>query len=214
MSLIAKTTFNDSKFVSVPPGMHLARCFRIVDLGTQNVTYMGVEKKKAMVMLQFEIHSEGPDGNPLLTEKGEPLSIAKRYSNLMNEKARLRLDLESWRGAAFTKDEVGAFRIHSVLGVWAMLNITESKGNDGKTYTNIETINPVPVQIKKVGLPEPHNDLLIYDIDESPSEVFEKLSEKIKNTIMGSPEWQQKSKKATAQGFYDDDISDLNDEPF
>lgn len=213
MSLIAKTQFSPSKFVSVPSGMHLARCFRIIDLGTQPSRYMGVEKKRETLMLQFEIHSEGADGKPLLTNKGEPLSIAQRYSNSMLEKAKLRLHLESWRGAGFTNDEIRTWRIHNVLGHWAMLNVTENLGNDGKTYTNIETINPVPSQIKKAGLPEPHNELLVYDIDESPPESFEKLSENIKKTIMNSPEWQEKHKKTSAQGFYDDDISDIN-EPF
>ena len=132
----------------------------------------------------------------------------------MNEKATLSIDLESWRGAAFTEAERKGFNLEKLLGVWAMLNVTKSQGNDGKEYTNIETINPVPTQIKKVGLPEAHNETMLFSIDNSSREVFEKLSEGVKKTIQNSPEWQQKSKKATAQGFYDDDISDLNDEPF
>ena len=38
MSLIAKSTEGSgSSFVTVPPDMHLARCYRIVDLGTQKI---------------------------------------------------------------------------------------------------------------------------------------------------------------------------------
>ncbi len=215
--LIAKAESNSSSsFTPVPAGMHLARCFRIVDLGTQKTTYMGKDKLNRKILIQFEIHSEDAEGNPLLTDKGEPLSISKRYTLSLNEKARLSIDLESWRGAAFTQADrsLNGFDIKKILGVWAMLNVTTSQGADGKTYTNIETINPVPAQIKKVGLPDPHNELLVYDIDESPQEVFEKLSEGVKKTIQNSPEWQQKAKKVSAQGFYDDDLSDLDNEPF
>lgn len=213
--LIAKAESNSSSsFTPVPAGMHLARCFRIVDLGTQKTSYMGKDKLNRKILIQFEIHSEDADGNPLLTDKGEPLSISKRYTLSLNEKATLSIDLESWRGAAFTEAERKGFNLEKLLGVWAMLNVTKSQGNDGKEYTNIETINPEPTQIKKVGLPEAHNETMLFSIDNSSREVFEKLSEGVKKTIQNSPEWQQKSKKATAQGFYDDDISDLNDEPF
>ena len=94
-----------------------------------------------------------------------------------------------------------------------MLNVTNSVGADGKEYTNIETINPVPAQIKKAGLPDPHNDKMLYSIENSSPDVFEKLSENIKKTIMNSPEWQERNAKKASQGFYDDDLSDIN-EPF
>jgi hypothetical protein len=191
--------------------MHLARCFRIVDLGTQKSTYMGKDKFLRKILIQFEIHSEDAQGNPLLTDKGEPLSIAKRYTLSLSEKATLSLDLESWRGSAFTADERRGFNLEKLLGIWAMLNVTESVGKDGKHYTNIETINPVPAQIKKAGLPEAHNDTMLYSIENSGKDVFDKLSENVKKTIMDSPEWQERAAKRG-----DDDFADLDykNEPF
>jgi hypothetical protein len=212
MSLIAKAESNTS-FTPVPPGMHLARCFRIVDLGTQKSVYKGVEKHLRKILIQFEIHSEDSQGNPLLTDKGEPLSISKRYTLSLSEKATLSLDLESWRGAAFTADERKGFDLKKLLGVWAMLNITKSVGADGKEYTNIETINPVPMQIKKAGLPEAHNETMLYSIDNSDNGEFEKLSENVKKTIMSSPEWQHKSSRGSSQ-VYDDGFGDDPNEPF
>ena len=78
MPLIAKGKSSQSSFTPVPPGMHLARCFRIVDLGTQTTVWQGKEKHLPKVLIQFEIHSEDGEGNPLLTAAGEPLSISKR----------------------------------------------------------------------------------------------------------------------------------------
>ena len=210
MSLIAKAESNNSTFTPVPSGMHLARCFRIVDLGTQKSTYMGKDKFLRKILVQFEIHSEDAQGNPLLTDKGEPLSISKRYTLSLGEKATLSQDLESWRGSAFTADERRGFNLEKLLGVWAMLNVTKSTGGDGKEYTNIETINPVPAQIKKAGLPAPHNDTLLYSIDNSGDDVFQKLSEGVRKTIAASPEYQAKNKQAP----YDDGFGDDPNEPF
>jgi hypothetical protein len=214
MSLIAKAEANSSTFTPVPTGMHLGRCFRVVDLGTQKSTYKGTDKFQRKVLIQFEIHSEDAQGNPLLTDKGEPMSISKRYTLSLYENSSLSKDLESWRGSAFTADERRGFDLEKLLGVWAMLNVTKSIGGDGKEYTNIETINPVPMQIKKAGLPDPHNDTMIYSIQNSDEDTFNKLSEGVRKTIEASPEFQDKNKGGKKQAAYDDGFGDDPNEPF
>ena len=214
MSLIAKAEANSSTFTPAPTGMHLGRCFRVVDLGTQKSTYKGTDKFQRKVLIQFEIHSEDAQGNPLLTDKGEPMSISKRYTLSLYENSSLSKDLESWRGSAFTADERRGFDLEKLLGVWAMLNITKSIGNDSKEYTNIETINPVPMQIKKAGLPDPHNDTMIYSIQNSDEDTFNKLSEGVRKTVEASPEFQDKNKGGKKQAAYDDGFGDDPNEPF
>ena len=71
MSLTVRGSF-DSGFKPVPPGMFLARCYKIIDLGTQKTSYKGLEKMQKKVTLQFEVHGEDEDGNPVVTAKGEP----------------------------------------------------------------------------------------------------------------------------------------------
>ena len=77
MGLIAKDSGGGSEFTPVPAGMHLARCYRVIDLGTQDSTYLGTVTKKPKVMFQFEVHGEDDAGNPIVTAKGEPMSISK-----------------------------------------------------------------------------------------------------------------------------------------
>ena len=60
MALIAKE--GEGTFTPVPPGMHLARCYRVVDLGTQKSEYLGTIKHLPKVMLQFEVHGEDDNG--------------------------------------------------------------------------------------------------------------------------------------------------------
>ena len=68
MSLIAKGNEGGS-FTPVPAGMHLARCYKIVDLGSQKSEYMGQVKIQHKVMLQFEVWSEDEQGKATVTQK-------------------------------------------------------------------------------------------------------------------------------------------------
>jgi len=209
MGLTVKASGSASAFKPVPPGMHLARCYRIIDLGTQRVVWQGTEKQQPKVMIQFEVHSEDADGAPLVTDSGEPMSISKNFTASLGENATLRADLENWRSKAFTREELEGFQLRNVLGAWAMLSVVTDVGNDGNQYTNIKSINPVSPQVKKAGLPEPHNKLVYFDLDNPDMELFETFGKKVKEKIMSSPEWKRlQGGKTTSSGFEDmkDDI--------
>ena len=219
MSLTAKDSGGGS-FTPVAAGMHLARCYRIVDLGTQKSEYQGQIKHLQKVMIQFEVHGEDDNGNPLVTSKGEPMSISKNFTLSLAEKATLRKDLQAWRGRDFTADELRGFELKNVLGAWAMITAAKSTGNNGKEYTNIISINPVPVAIKKAGLPEGFNKLAMFVIENPDMELFETFGNSLKEKIQGSPEWrarnggqeQAPTRKPTNTGSGFDDMDD--DIPF
>ena len=207
-------------FTPIPPGMHLARCYRIIDLGTQKTEWQGQIKNLPKILVQFEVHGEDDNGNPLKTSEGEPMSISKRYTLSIGDKSNLRADLASWRGRDFTPEEKQGFLLKNILGHWAMITVATNVGKDGKEYTNIANLNPVPKMIKDRGLPEGINPLVKFDIDDPDMEVFSTLSEKLQETIKSSPEWQsyhgktEKPKatdyaKASGKGAFsalDDDI--------
>jgi hypothetical protein len=208
--IIAKTE-STSKFKPVPPGMHLARCYRIIDLGTQKKVWQGTESFKRQIMMQFEIHGEDDEGNPIVTDKGDPMSISKNYTLSLHENARLRIDLESWRGAAFTAEESKGFDLTRVLGAWAMINVAKSLGDDGKEYTNINNINSVPSSIKKGGLPEAFNEAKMFSLDKPDLALFESFGDKLKDKIKASPEWQSKAKTKSFDAAKDfDDLESLD----
>ena len=216
MALIAKE--GESSFTPVPPGMHLARCYRVVDLGTQKSEYLGTVKHLPKVMLQFEVHGEDEAGKPIVTAKNEPMTISKNFTLSLAEKATLRKDLQTWRGREFSPDELRGFELKNVLGAWAMISVIKTTGNNGKEYTNIAAIMQVPPQVKKAGLPEGHNKLGIFSIEEPDMEMFETFSDGLKQKIQGSPEWQAREGQEYAKnesaskssGF--DDLDD--DSPF
>lgn len=210
MGLIAKESGGGGNFKPVPPGMHLARCYRIVDLGTQTSSYQGTPKTLQKVMLQFEVHGEDEQGNQILTEKGEPMSISKNFTLSLGEMATLRKDLQTWRGREFNADELRGFELKNVLGAWAMLSVIMEAGSDGKTYTNIAAIMAVHISIKKAGLPQGFNDLKLFSIDEPDMALYDSFSNNLKEKIAKSPEWQgrtyQKEQIATANSSGFDDM--------
>ena len=180
-------------FERCPSGMHLARCYRIVDLGTQKSEYMGQVKYLHKIMLGWEIHGMNDDGSPIKMQDGRPFGIFKNYTLSWSEKANLRLDLQSWRGKPFTQEEMRKFDLKNVLGAWCMLNIIERPGkSDGKMYTNVDGVTPVPAMIKQNGLPTAVNKNELFKIDEPDMEMFNGFSDNLKAKISSSPEWQKK----------------------
>lgn len=205
MSLVARDSGSEGSFKPVPPGMHLARCYRIVDLGTQKSEFQGETKYLAKIMMVFEVHGEDDVGNKLLTSKGEPMTISKNYTLSLSEKSNLRKDLQNWRGREFTQDELRGFELKNVLGHWAMISVAKSTGNNGKEYTNIMSVNPVHAVVKKNGLPEGHNKAGLFMIGSPDMEMFETFGKNLQEKIKSSPEWQaiEKSRSKNGSGFED-----------
>ena len=214
MSLTARDSGGGS-FTPVSPGMHLARCYRIVDMGTQKTEFQGQAKHLQKVMLQFEVHGEDDSGKPLVTAKGEPMSISKNFTLSLAEKATMRKDLQAWRGRDFTPEELRGFELKNVLGAWAMITASKALGGNGKEYTNIVSINPVPVAIKKAGMPEGFNKLAMFVISNPDMELFETFGNGLKEKITSSPEWRARSPApqpdpgSTGSGFDDMEDSDI-----
>ena len=211
MSFIVEDKGGD--FERCPSGMHLGRCYRIIDLGTQKSEYMGQVKYLHKVMLGWELHGTNDAGEPLKMKDGRPVGIFKNYTLSWSEKANLRLDLQSWRGKQFSQEEMRRFDLKTVLGVWCMLNIIDRVGNDGKTYTNVNGLTPVPSVIKQAGLPTPVNKNELFNIGDPDMAMFETFSDNLKKKISSSPEWQKRNapqnsapESASPYDDMDDDI--------
>ena len=213
MALYAEDT--GGSFERCPPGMHLARCYRIIDLGTQRTEYMGQTKYLHKVMIGWEIHGTKDDGSKLAMNDGRPFAIFKNYTLSWSEKANLRLDLQSWRGKPFSQEEMRRFELPKLLDVWCMLNIIERPAKTGnKTYSNVDGVTPVPAIYKQNGLPAAVNKNEIFDLDEPNMALFETFSDNLKAKIQSSPEWQklqgaQPAPQAPEKASFSDDDSDI-----
>lgn len=212
MSFIVEDT--GGSFTPVPAGMHLARCYRIIDLGTQKTEYEGNIDYKRKLKIVWEVHGEDDAGKPIVTSKNEPMIITKDYTVSWGDKATLRKDLQSWRGKEFTEEEQRRFDLKSVLDKWCMLNVAHKpKKSGGGAYANVVAVTPVPNAIKGA-LPKGHNKCGLFMLSEPDMEMFETFGDYLKKTIQAAPEWKAVSSRpaqaAPADGF--DDMDD--DMPF
>ena len=194
MSLIAKQP-EQKEFEKVPEGSHIARCISVVDLGTQVIEWAGKEKLSPKVSLRFEIPGEriqykDKEGK----EHDVPMTISQKYTRSLSEKANLRADLESWRGKAFTAEELDGFDIKSILGAPCMLSVVHVLSKDGsKTYANIKSIMKLP---KGMEAPAQETASVLYDIDAHDENVFQSLSKYLQEQILQSQERTTQSEKS------------------
>ncbi len=133
MPIVAKAS--GGNFIPAPAGTHAAVCVDVVDLGILKVEYAGQAKQQHKVNIVWQLEEQQPDG--------KPFSVRKRYTLSLHEKAALRKDLESWRGKAFTEDELRGFDLEVLIGKPALLNVIRAS-RGGSEYANVATIMRLP----------------------------------------------------------------------
>lgn len=206
MSFFVENTSGD--FERVQPGLHLARCYRVVDLGTQKSEYQGQVKFQRKVQLGWEILGTDESGQLIRMKDGRPFAIFRNYTLAWNDAANLRKHLQEWRGKPFTQEELRRFDLKNILGAYCMLNIIDREGQDKKIRSNVAGVTPVPGMIKQAGLPAPVNKAELFVIADPDMEVFNGFSEYLKNKIQGSPEWQKRTVPPQEKADYDDSPDD------
>jgi hypothetical protein len=123
--------------------------------------------------------------------------IKKSYTKSLHEKAGLRKHLESWRGKSFTEEEAKGFDIEKLLGVYCMINVTSDE-HDGKTYSNVAAISPLPSALKNAK-PAGVHPFVVFDIDAPDMAVYATFHEKTQEYIASSTEWKALQRGMNAQ---------------
>ena len=94
----------------------------------------------------------------------------------------LRKVLESWRGRAFTQEELSGFSLENVLGKPCMISVVHKPSKDGtQTYANVGNVMALP---KGLDCPPQYNPSVKFDINEFDHEVFESLPEWLRTKIL------------------------------
>jgi hypothetical protein len=194
--MIVSDSGGGKDFVQPPAGNHVARCYSIVDMGTQAGEWKGKATVLPKVQIRWELCNE-------MMEDGRPFSVMRIFTAMLGETAALREVLESWRGKKFTKEELAGFNISKLLGAPCLVNVTLSDKNKAK----VSAVSPVP---KGMEVPPQVNKSVQFDMAHYDEEVFQSLSDWLKGEIMKSPEYT----KATGK-FETGSMADLeSDIPF
>jgi hypothetical protein len=198
------TDSGSGNYEQPPTGTHVARCVRMIDLGTQKGEYQGRATSKRQIILAWELPLE------LMSEgdaAGKPFLVSKFYTASLNEKATLRHDLANWRGRDFTPEELSGFDSKNLIGKTCMLSITL---ND-KGKAKVTGVMALP---KGTEVPAQCNKSLYFSMEpgEYSAEIYEGLSEGIKKMIYLSPEFTAAQKRPGIADMPSDNIDD--DIPF
>lgn len=203
MSTYASDTGGGGNYDPVPEGSHIAVCDMFVDLGMQDSRF-GAKHK---IYLRWQIPNLTVEYEKDGVKTVAPMTIGATYTLSLAEKSNLRPMLQSWRGRAFTADELKKFDVTTVLGAPCMITVTHEPKDGGGVYANVGVVAKLP---PGVPAPKMEGEALIYDADNLGT--FDKLrpwlQDKIRNAIQ--PEEEIPEQRGAA-AFVDD----LNDDvPF
>lgn len=196
---------SDKDFPKAPQGWAVARCFAVIDLGTQKNRFDGSEKH--LMCLGFELGTK-------MRDDGKPHIVYKRYTLSHHKKSMLRKDLEGWYGMSFDTEQLnnaGGFDLGKLMNRPAFLNIVHEAGKEGDTFVNITAIAKLPDGMDSPMLVTPK---IMFDLDKFDSNVFESLGKGFKKTIMQSGEYlvmtgqipDPRSRGASKSGAPNDDV--------
>lgn len=191
MALIVKASGSQREIVD--EGLYPSVCVDIVDLGHQETEY-GTKHIVQIVWETDQMHSSGDF----------PLTVSRRYTLSLNEKARLFKDLNTWRGKPFTDEELKGFDLESVIGAPCVLDVVkiEYKGSE---YNAVDAVQ----NIKKMQKMNPNLSVL------KPSESYVRVVDReeswdvrsdnyVDNSSKGSPETPAKPAASNVQPVEDD----------
>ena len=176
MPTIKKTT-SDWRY-DVSAGTHLGYCTAIIDMGTQESKNPKYPEPKRKVKLAFEIPWE-----TYTTEEWEerPKIVYSTYTLSTSDRALFRPVFEAlFKGKP---EESDYYEIDFNKLVWSPCSITLVQQWD---YVNLTQVAPLP---KGVQLQPMYNTPFVLDLDKFEETVFNKLSDKMKETIALSPEY-------------------------
>ena len=168
-----------------PEGTHISRCFACISLGTQHSERFADTFK---IMLMFELPNEMIESD----QGAKPAVVSKEYTLSLGKKSNLGQHLNSWRGRAFTPEELKGFEVSNVVGAPCQVTIQHKQSQNGNTWADIAAITGIPKGMKA---PDQFHKSIKYEIEMLKNDVFESLPEWIQKKIAACEEWQSSSVK-------------------
>lgn len=167
-----------------PTGMHVARCYQVIDLGTQPNNFDPARPKR-LLKLVFEIDKTNDFGHgpqPFTISKEYPFTMAQYENKLSN----LRLTINNWRGKSLSDEEAQNFDFTTLLNQFAFVNIVHKTSSSGKERAEIASISPLVNGITKF---EPVNHAVCFSLDDFNQSVYERIDKYTQEKIAISPEY-------------------------
>lgn len=125
---------NPVDYEPLPTGLQPAICIAYYDLGLQK-GYMDKVQHKLVILWELEARRE---------TDGEHFLATKKYTACLEERATLTADLQSWRGLAFTPEELQGFDLDKILIKPCQLNLVQIAKTNGDPFVEVSAVLPPP----------------------------------------------------------------------
>ncbi len=170
----------------VEPGVYMAVCVGVIDLGEQYSEKFKNYSNKVKFVWALPSETIEIDG------KAEERQLSKEFTFSVSKKGGLRAFLESWNSKTYSDDEFAELDVFDQLSKPCQLQVVL---NDTGEYSNVANLMPLPK-----GMPAPISatPLITWDMDKWDDAVFEKLPEWTKEQIKKSTQYQKDHAPDTA----------------
>ena len=163
----------------VEPGVYMAVCVGVVDLGEQYSEKFKNYANKVKFVWALPGEYIEIDG------KQEERQLSKEFTDSASKKGSLRGFLQSWHGKNYSDEEFAEFDLFDQLGKACQLQVVL---NETGEYSNVENLMPIPR-----GMPAPSSTTAFFtwDMDHWDDAAFEKLPQWTQDQIKKSTQYQK-----------------------
>lgn len=163
----------------VEPGVYMAVCVGVVDLGEQYSEKFKNYSNKVKFVWALPSETVEIDG------KTEERQLSKEFTFSVSKKGGLRGFLQSWNGRNYSDEEFAELDVFEQLGKACQLQVVLSETGE---YSNVENLMPIPK-----GLPAPVSKTAFFtwDMDAWDDAALEKLPEWTREQIKKSTQYQK-----------------------
>ena len=189
---------NTMEYEKAKQGTHIARMYKIIDLGTQESEWQGDIKHLRKIRLFWELPNEpkeyeDKDGKKIKSV----MSISREFTLSMGSKSNLRPIVEGMIGTSLEDSDAYGFDIEELLGKACLLKIVYRKSADGsKEFAIAEGTSEL---MKDQKCPEGVNEQVIIKADLITAEQLEKLPTYLAERIAKSPEYKKETVSTEAE---------------
>ena len=163
----------------VEPGVYMAVCVGVVDLGEQYSEKFKSYSNK--VKFVWALPSETIE----IEGKMEERQLSKEFTFSVSKKGGLRTFLESWNSRTYSDDEFAELDVFDQLGKPCQLQVVL---NDTKEYSNVANLMPLP---KGMPAPTSQTAFFTWDMNAWDDATFEKLPAWTQDQIKKSTQYQK-----------------------
>lgn len=163
----------------VEPGVYMAVCVGVIDLGEQYSEKFKSYSNK--VKFVWALPSETIE----IEGKTEERQLSKEFTFSVSKKGGLRTFLESWNSKTYSDDEFAELDVFDQIGKACQLQVVL---NDTGEYSNVANLMPLP---KGMPAPVSNTAFITWDMEAWDDAVFEALPEWTKEQIKKSTQYQK-----------------------